>query len=475
MAKLKFYLIALFVITSTCHLFAQTWSTPERINPEGMQAPHPSLTTDSSGTVWCSWCAQDGNAYVSHYDGSWSDPDTIYGSGSIFFVGSCLSTDANGNVWLVGGDDGVGKWSCFFDGNSWSDIVWIPVFPSCNHDGLATGDGLGNVWFAWTTGYFGDLHEVAYNVYSNGQWGSPMRVTYSTEDDNTLLSVTTDRSGRVWLGWQGSHGTPDCTSINACFNDGSGWSDTMLIDTCVGCSYVDGPALAVDTAGQVWAGWCTGESSNNNIYASYYNGVVWSSPMHVGSEPGSAAWPYPAVTHDSLGGIWLTWMNPTHDISFSYWNGTNWSNSAPVDTHPAMDGTPVMTFDGERVWVAWCSFRDGYPCVYASYTYGVGVEEKPAAEPLLSAPGLRQNYPNPFSINTTISYQLPSDCHFSLKIYDITGTLVGTLVNQNQKAGRYLVNWNGKDNVGTQLPAGIYFLRLETSNKSITKKIVKLE
>jgi len=481
MLKLKLHVITIpLLILNFSTLFAQTWSTPERVNPEGLQAPRPSLTTDSSGTVWCSWCPGDGNAYVSHYKGGWSDPDTIYGSGSIFFVGSRLCTDANGNVWVVGGDDGMGKWSCFYDGNSWSDIVWIPVFSSCNHNGLATGDSSGNVWFAWTTGYFGDLHEVAYNIYSNGQWGSPMRVTYSTEDDNTLRSVTTDRNGRVWLGWQGHHGPPPgCTSIYACFNDGSGWSDPMLIDTFIGCMYVDGPTLAADTGGQIWAGWCIGEGDNNIIYASYYNGIHWSSPMHVGSEPGSAAWPYLAITNDNIGGIWLTWKNPNQDISFSYWNGNNWSNPAPVDTHPAMDGKPIMTFDGERIWVAWRSYRDGYPCIYASYTYGVGVEENPVANSPPSMSALSQNYPNPFRKITEIRYQIGVDSRQksvgSINIYDVTGRLVRTLVNEPQEPGYYKVLWNGEGENDKQLPGGVYFIRLETIDKSITKKIIKLK
>ncbi|GAI64485.1 unnamed protein product, partial [marine sediment metagenome] len=72
-------------------------------------------------------------------------------------------------------------------------------------------------------------------------------------------------------------------------------------------------------------------------------------------------------------------------------------------------------------------------------------------------------------------YQLPSDCHVCLRIYNIAGELVQTLGSKNQKPGHYTVCWNGKDENGKQLPSGVYFVRLKTPNKSITKKIIKLK
>jgi hypothetical protein len=170
-------------------------------------------------------------------------------------------------------------------------------------------------------------------------------------------------------------------------------------------------------------------------------------------------------------------MNSDEDIYYSYWNGNNWSDPVPIDTHPAKDYDPKMTFDGERVWVTWIRRVDLLDTlsVYASYTYGVDVEEKPVANPQPVVSRLVQIHPNPFSSKTSISYQLQSNCHVAIEIYDVAGKHVITLANTDQKLGHHLVNWNGRDNVGTQLPTGIYFLRLETSNKSTTKKIAKLE
>ncbi len=69
--------------------------------------------------------------------------------------------------------------------------------------------------------------------------------------------------------------------------------------------------------------------------------------------------------------------------------------------------------------------------------------------------GLDQNYPNPFNPSTTINYQLPEKNYVSLKVYDILGNLVTTLVDQEMEAGYYTVNWNA-----SQLASGIYIYRI---------------
>jgi hypothetical protein len=468
MVKLKFYLIALFAITSICPLFAQTWSPPMRVSPEWdtsltyYAAIQVGITTDSAGTLWCGWCAHEFfplqyNIYVSHYsDTTWSDPDTIYPFTDFW---SCdLATDADGNVWVVAEEDGIS--ACFYDGSSWSNLMAVPTSGSCCHYPTAAGNDSGNLWVCWASGGPGDGHHVWGNAYTAGQWGSPVLISYPGSHNEFAYSMTTDKQGRVWVGWHWLYGFDG--AIYASFNDGSTWNDTMVIAEY--STLARGPALTADTSGKIWAGWSVTdyEDSVRCIYASYYDGNIWSTPLLIFSEDTIFS-SNVAITSDDADMVWLTWVNSDFNIYYIYWNGSNWSIPAPVDTHPAKDYYPKMTFDGERIWVVWIREVDVYGwdtlSVYASYTYGVGVEEKPVAKPLTSALGLRQNYPNPFSTNTTISYQLPSACYVSLKLYDITGELVRTLVSRHQEAGRYAVSWDGTDNHGNRLPAGVYFLR----------------
>lgn len=79
---------------------------------------------------------------------------------------------------------------------------------------------------------------------------------------------------------------------------------------------------------------------------------------------------------------------------------------------------------------------------------------------LSMAQGLLQNSPNPCRQFTIINYQLPRPGHTSLRIYDLTGKLMTTLVNGTKPAGHYAVEWNGKDSSGREVATGIYVYRL---------------
>ncbi|MCH7761014.1 T9SS type A sorting domain-containing protein, partial [candidate division TA06 bacterium] len=87
---------------------------------------------------------------------------------------------------------------------------------------------------------------------------------------------------------------------------------------------------------------------------------------------------------------------------------------------------------------------------------------------------LHQNHPNPFTSTTSIRYALPKDSKVSLKIYDITGRAVRTLVDGNQKAQYYTIKWDGKDNMGEKVATGIYFTRFIAGNFASTHKTVLL-
>ncbi|HPN37075.1 MAG TPA: family 10 glycosylhydrolase [Melioribacteraceae bacterium] len=84
---------------------------------------------------------------------------------------------------------------------------------------------------------------------------------------------------------------------------------------------------------------------------------------------------------------------------------------------------------------------------------------------------LSQNYPNPFNPTTVIEYKLKEQTNVALSIYNVLGQKITTLVNQEQSAGSYKVNFNSED---YNLSSGIYFYTLKVNNFTSTKKMVYL-
>lgn len=97
-----------------------------------------------------------------------------------------------------------------------------------------------------------------------------------------------------------------------------------------------------------------------------------------------------------------------------------------------------------------------------------GIFNEGASPPALY--GLSQNYPNPFNPTTVISYRLPVNSFVTIKIYDVLGREVQTLVNEHQPAGTHSVTFNAAN-----LPSGVYFYRLEAGTYHDTKKLLLLK
>ncbi len=97
---------------------------------------------------------------------------------------------------------------------------------------------------------------------------------------------------------------------------------------------------------------------------------------------------------------------------------------------------------------------------------GVGVNDK---EEIPTEYALEQNFPNPFNPETVIKYSIPKASMVSLKIYDVLGREVATLINQNQNAGRYTYNFSAAN---YKLASGVYMYRLEAGSFVDTKKLI---
>ncbi len=157
---------------------------------------------------------------------------------------------------------------------------------------------------------------------------------------------------------------------------------------------------------------------------------------------------------------------------------------ANLDTVPTTNHHYLLTWNiraVERDSVDWNYWISAFLGGSLSYIYKVrgfytkplppsGVELGPVALPTAFALG--QSYPNPMVGGSTIKYALPRDVPVSLKVYNVSGQLVKTLVSEAEKAGYKQVSWDGKSNGGHKVGAGVYFYRFQAGDFTATKKLV---
>jgi hypothetical protein len=105
----------------------------------------------------------------------------------------------------------------------------------------------------------------------------------------------------------------------------------------------------------------------------------------------------------------------------------------------------------------------GYKTVYGPISIDVSLPK---------AYALHQNYPNPFNPETNIKYRLPEANHVILKILNVLGQEIKTLVDEEKEAGYFTVHWDGKNNFGEEVAGGVYFYRLITNDFVNSKKML---
>jgi len=96
------------------------------------------------------------------------------------------------------------------------------------------------------------------------------------------------------------------------------------------------------------------------------------------------------------------------------------------------------------------------------------VDENPNNNIIPQSELLIANYPNPFNSSTLIVFTIPYDltnANTELKIYDVQGSLIATLVNQQLAAGNYIVKWEGKNQYNQNVSSGVYIYNIKAGNK----------
>jgi hypothetical protein len=151
-------------------------------------------------------------------------------------------------------------------------------------------------------------------------------------------------------------------------------------------------------------------------------------------------------------------------------DGINWGADYRLTNDSLLSGRPSVAVSGSSVHVVWYDGREGNDEIYykRNPTGITGLENIESEFP--SEFKLEQNYPNPFNPSTSIQYQVSSNTKVSLKVYDVLGNEVATLVNENKTAGSYEVTFDA-----TGLPSGVYFYQLNTETFTQTIKMVYLK
>jgi hypothetical protein len=245
--------------------------------------------------------------------------------------------------------------------------------------------------------------------------------------------------------------------------------------------------------------WKFGGTGANN-YGDSMDGVLVSKPFCLGVDGEMTFWHWMDVEQESSTSAWDCGL-----VEISIDDGASWDVLHPVGgyshakndnlANPLPQGTPcwsgsftwrqetfdLTAYEDERVRIRFHFASDGYVTYEGWYVDDInitstlpqtGVSE---GDEVPRTFALRQNAPNPFNPITTIAYQLPSDAHVKIDVFNIAGKLVRTLVNAEQEAGVKSVKWDGMNANGEKVASGIYMYRMEAGDFTSRKMMVLLK
>ena len=208
-------------------------------------------------------------------------------------------------------------------------------------------------------------------------------------------------------------------------------------------------------------GWTSGYGSGFNVYKSTNGGSNWIPCLFCGLNP-----VHSFFFTDSLKG----WGASEDGIIHTTNAGTNWivqNSSHPLVTYNSIHFTDSLT--------GWVVGDSGI--ILKTTTGGVLTNFTNTSTEIPDKYFLSQNYPNPFNPVTHLEFGIPELEFVSLKIFDVLGNEVSTLVNENKPPGRYEVTFNARNAMqGSDLPSGIYFYSLLIDGNTMdTKRMVLLK
>ncbi|MBX7044784.1 MAG: T9SS type A sorting domain-containing protein [Ignavibacteria bacterium] len=367
-----------------------------------------------------------------------------------FSMADANSGWALGNFRLIKTTNGGNTWAKADTGRMYANAVFINA-----STGLAVTDN----YFVRTTNGGASFTQYDYTGYSFRKACMPSANTWYifafTPSQKTILKTT--NAGINWI----EIGSPQVGFTDFCFvdvNTGFISAYTSIYKTTnAGSSWFQISAHMSETLFFINAstGW---NIDNGNLYKTTDGGVNWqqqfllqySTVQNVQFINPNTGWIVSGQSQDN-GRIFKTTDG-----------GTTWNNNLDF----AVGELASVCFINENT--GWAGGYGG--TILKTVTGGVRVNQINTSIP--DEFSLSQNYPNPFNPSTKINYELKNTNYVSLKVFDLLGKEVASLVNEKQNAGSYAVDFNSAD---YNLPSGIYFYTLTAGDFKETRKLVLIK
>jgi len=485
MKNIIIYLFLLLLIYYSDKSYSQ-WQTDVRLTNDtsrssvsGNGAWYVAANGETVHVVW--YDKRDGNWEIyykrsTNSGSNWGNDTKITNNdSSSAFPSVCVNGLAVHIVWQ---DERNGNDEIYYKRSQDAGVSWGADTRLTNNSNISespsvTVSGL-NVLVVWEDRRDGNK-EIYFKRSSDGgsSWGSDTRLTNNTEDsEKPSISVSGEN---VHVLWSDRRDGNDEIYYKRSTNSGVSWqADIRLTNYILFSGYVS-----------VWATGsfvhCTWQESRDGNYEIYYKrstdaGGNWGPDKQLTIQEDDQQLPSITSSGSNVHIVYFDNRNSNPEIYYtrSTDNGSNWSPETRLTNNVAYSYYPSVAVGGSFVHVVWRENRDGNDEIYYKRNptgNPFGIKKISSEVPVEFS--LSQNYPNPFNPGTKIKFDIGSDSRFrgndnvTLKIFDILGREVVTLVNEQLQPGTYEADFDGSN-----YTSGVYFYELTAGEFRDTKKMI---
>ncbi|MDR3666337.1 MAG: T9SS type A sorting domain-containing protein [Ignavibacteriaceae bacterium] len=456
----------------------------------------------SPGGVYRS--TNDGTDWTQVNNGlSFTDINALYINGTDIYNATTVSVyrSANNGTNWSGVSMGVGGWTYYTFASNGSNIFaggieginistnsgssWSLVDPQNIYGSVDTGS-VYSIALSGNNVYAGTIGSDGGGIYLSTNNGTNWSRCFSGKYIQALTVIGT----KIFAGTWGS-------GVYISTNNGTNWTqvNSGLTSTYVYSFAVNGSSLFAGTNSGIFlsndngAGWTPVGLDNNyilslaisgtNLFAGTSAAGVWRRPLSELTLPVELS---SFMANVQGRNILLNWSTQTEKNSNKFiierkTSGFNWESIGSVNASVLSNSPRHYSFADNNLQSGKYQYRLKMVDNDGTFDYSKIIETEVASPKIFE---LSQNYPNPFNPSTKISYTLPLDSRVTIEVYNIAGERIHRLVNEEQAAGFYSIDFN-PSSIDRSISSGVYFYRIIAFNKidgtnfSSIKKMILLK
>jgi hypothetical protein len=365
-----------------------------------------------------------------------------------------------------------------------------------------------NLYISWTRFFGGNTPNICVTKSTNGgvNWTTPIQISTTSNVQGSYPCL--GPNGELHIVWAYHTGSNISVNYSRSINGGVNFTAPLTItqglnpDIVITSSNVTFPTIACDVSGGPRNGWlytafCDARNGDADVFLSRSTngGNNWVTPVRINNDAiGNGklqCWPSVAVNDSgNIAVLFYDARNTPYNSAVEAWlakstNGGLTFINEKISSEPMASGEPntdvrfgdyiSIDYKGNRIVPVWTDMRAGaynQEIYSANINLSIGIKQISTVTPDKS--DLFQNYPNPFNPSTTIKFTMKESGFASIKVYDILGKEITTLINSKLNAGTYETQFPNNSTTNDLITSGIYFYRLTVNDNLISTKTMVL-